>query len=129
MILLIGFDDEEVEAIRKALGEHHVYGIPQYCRDWVLQEIVEKAPGLEGDCNWHARKFLLMHDVPGVKEILKKVKGLNLGRIIFATTTPISLTRRLEDLIGEWIEEDEYFQELRRRKASRVYLDTNIGKG
>ncbi|MCD6559687.1 DUF3783 domain-containing protein [Palaeococcus sp. (in: euryarchaeotes)] len=130
MIFLIGFDEKEVEIIKKTLKEYRVYGIPQYCRDWILQEIVEKAPKLEGDCNWHARKFFLMHNLEDtrVKEVLEKIKSLNLGRIIFATTTPTSLTWRLEDLMGEWIKEDEYFQELRRRKASRFYLDVEIGK-
>ncbi|AIF69045.1 hypothetical protein PAP_03125 [Palaeococcus pacificus DY20341] len=130
MILLIGFDKGEVKALRDTLNEYRIYEIPEYCRDWVLQEIVEKAEKLEGSGNWHVRKFFLMHGLKDtqVREALEKVKALKMGRIIFATTTPTSLTWTLEDLMRELIKEDEHFRELEKRKASRVYLDLNIGK-
>jgi len=131
MIFLIGFDKNEVKKIRELLSEFKVYEVPQYCKDWSMQSIVEKAEELEGSCNWHLKKFILMHNLknPQIREVLAKIKSLNLGRIIFATTTPTSLTWKLEDLLEELIREDEYFQELKRKKAkqNKLYLDT--GKG
>lgn len=125
-VFLIGFGRREVESIREALKDFDVHEIPEYCRDWVLQEIIEKAEELRGGGDWHVKKFLLMHDVNNedVKEIMGRVKALEPGRVIFATTTPASLTWKLEDLIKEWIEEDEHF---RQRQSSRFYLD--IGGG
>ena len=131
MIFLIGFDKNEVKKIRELLSEFKVYEVPQYCRDWAVQSMVEKAEALKGSCNWHLKKFILMHNLknPQIREVLAKIKSLNLGRIIFATTTQTSLTWKLEDLLEELIREDEYFQELKRRKAkqNKLYLDT--GKG
>ena len=127
-VFLIGFEKEDVGRLREVLGEFDVREIPEYCRDWILQEIVEKADKLRGDGNWHVRKFLLMHDVDNeaVKDIIGRVKALGHGRVIFATTTPASLTWRLEDLIKEWLEEDEHFRQMKR---SRFYLDITGGKG
>ena len=131
MIFLIGFNEDEVEEIRRMLSEFRVYEIPQYCRDWVVQAIVERAKELKGSCDWHLKKFILMHNLenPQIREVLSKVKSLNLGRIIFATTTSTSLTWKLENLLEELVREDEYFQKLRRMrtKQSKLYLD--IGKG
>ena len=131
MILLIGFDENEVRKIQEILGEFKVYEIPQYCKDWSVQSITEKAEDLEGSCNWHLKKFVLMHNLENhqIREVLAKIKSLNLGRIIFATTTPTSLTWKLEDLLEELIREDEYFQELRRMRAkqSKLYLDIEKG--
>ncbi|MBO8173695.1 MAG: DUF3783 domain-containing protein [Thermococcus sp.] len=131
MIFLIGFDENEVKKIQETLSEFKVYEVPQYCRDWVMQSIVEKAEELEGSCNWHLKKFILMHDLenPQIKEVLAKIKSLNLGKIIFATTTPTSLTWKLEDLLEELIREDEYFQELKRTKAKQNKLYLDIEKG
>ena len=126
-VFLIGFEKEEVERIRNVLEGVHVHEIPEYCRDWVLQEIIEKAEELRGGGNWHVRKFLLMHDVSNndVKGIIRKVKALKLGRIIFATTTPASLSWQLEELIKEWLEEDEYFRQM---QSLKFQLDLG-GKG
>ncbi|AHF79800.1 DUF3783 domain-containing protein [Thermococcus paralvinellae] len=127
MIFLIGFNENEVKKIRETLSEFKVYEVPQYCRDWAVQSIVEKAEELKGSCDWHLKKFILMHNLknPQIKEVLAKIKSLNLGRIIFATTTPASLTWKLKDLLEELIHEDEYFQELKRMrtKQSKLYLD------
>lgn len=121
-VFLIGFEKEDVERLREALKDFYVHEIPEYCRDWILQEIIEKADKLRGNGNWHVRKFLLMHDVDSedVKAVIKMVKAMGHGRVVFATTTPTSLTWRLEDLIKEWLEEDEHFRQMRR---SRFYLD------
>lgn len=131
MIFLIGFNEDEVEEIKGMLSEFKVYEIPQYCRDWVVQAIVEKAEELKGSCDWHLKKFVLMHNLenPQIKEVLTRIKSLNLGKVIFATTTSTSLTWKLENLLEELIREDEYFQELKRTKAkqSKLYLDIEKG--
>ena len=131
MIFLIGFNEDEVRNIRGMLSEFKVYEIPQYCRDWVVQAIVEKAEELKGSCDWHLKKFILMHNLenPQITEVLARIKSLDLGKIVFATTTSTPLTWKLENLLEELIREDDYFQELRRMrtKQSKLYLD--IGKG
>ncbi|ASJ12619.1 DUF3783 domain-containing protein [Thermococcus thioreducens] len=132
-VLLIGFSKEEVNALRESLPVP-AFEVPEYCRDWVVSEIVEKAENLSGSSDWHLRKFVIMHglDNETLKDIIRTVKSLNPGRAIFATTTETSLTWRLEDLLNELIKEDEYFRALRwaREEAERrrgPFLD--IGKG
>ncbi len=124
-IFVIGFGRDEVEGLRATLDGFNVYEIPEYCRDWILQEIVEKADKLRGSGNWHVKKFLLMHNVSNneVKDIISRVRSLNLGRVIFATTTPTSLTWKLDDLIKELIKEDDYFQQMQRARSAKFYLD------
>lgn len=81
MIFLIGFDKNEVKEIQETLSEFKVYEAPQYCRDWVMQSMVEKAEELKGSCNWHLKKFILMHNLknPQIREVLAKIKSLNLA--------------------------------------------------
>ncbi len=126
MILLIGFSEEEVTLIRGAFTGVPVYEIPQHCRGWALREVIEKAQSLEGSGNWHERKFFLMHNLSNdeVKEALGKMRSLGFKGVIYATTTPNSLTMKLDDLVDEWLEEDAYFRQLRRMKKG-PYL--NVG--
>jgi hypothetical protein len=130
MIFLIGFTEDEVKLIRDAFEGVPVYEIPSYCRDWVLGEVIEKAESLEGSGNWHERKFFLMHNLSNeeVKEALRKMKSLGFRGVIYATTTPTSLTMKLDELIEEWLEEDAYFRQLRRMKRG-PYLDIGGGSG
>ncbi len=133
-VLLIGFSPAEVDAVRGSLMGLDVFEVPEYCRDWVVSEVVTKAGELSGSSNWHLRKFVIMHglDNETLKEVIRSVKSLNLGRVIFATTTETSLTWRLEDLLNELMAEDEYFKAARwaREEAEKrkvPFLD--IGKG
>ncbi|USG99148.1 DUF3783 domain-containing protein [Thermococcus argininiproducens] len=130
MILVIGFEKEEFSRIKEMLDEFEVYEVPEYCRDWIIEEVVEKAPSFEGSGNWHWRKFIIMHDIPNesVKEVIGRVRSLGIKEIIFATTTPTSLSWMLEDLLKELIREDEYFRRLKeeQKKMKTFYLD--IGK-
>ncbi|NJF26062.1 DUF3783 domain-containing protein [Thermococcus sp. Bubb.Bath] len=130
MIFLIGFSEDEVKLIRDAFDGVPVYEIPSYCGVWVLSEVIEKADSLEGSGNWHERKFFLMHDLSNeeVKEALKKMKSLGFRGVIYATTTPNSLTMKLNELIEEWLEEDAYFRRLRRMKKG-PYLNIKGSSG
>jgi len=132
-VLLIGFSEDEALAIR-GLFDFGVFEVPGYCRDWVLREIVERAEGLAGSSQWHLRKFVIMHNLSNeeIKAVMGRVRPLAGGRVIFATTTPTSLNWKLEDLLRELMEEDEYFQAVKwaREQASKKrgpFLD--IGKG
>ncbi|WP_148883614.1 DUF3783 domain-containing protein [Thermococcus aciditolerans] len=113
-ILVVGFMPDEVEKLRKALPVP-VFEVPEYCRDWVVSEVVDKAEELSGSSYWHLRKFVIMHDVEDetLKGIIGTVKSLDIGRVIFATTTETSLTWKLEDLLNELMAEDEYFKAMR----------------
>lgn len=129
MILIIGFEQDEVSRVRETLGEFDIYEVPEYCRDWIVAEVVAKAPTFEGSGNWHWRKFVIMHNLSNeeVKRVIKDVRSQGIDAI-FATTTPTSLTWKLEDLLNELIREDEYFRKLReeKQKMKSFYLD--IGK-
>ncbi|MCD6372660.1 MAG: DUF3783 domain-containing protein [Thermococcus sp.] len=133
-VFLIGFGRDEVERVAEVLRGLNVFEVPEYCRDWVVADMVEKAENLNGSCQWHLRKFVIMHDVDNetLKGVIKAVRSLDRGRVIFATTTETSLTWKLEDLLNELMEEDEYFRAMRqaREEAKRrknLFLD--IGKG
>ena len=67
MILVIGFEKEEFSKLKNILSEFKIYGIPEYCRDWVVEEVIEKAPSFKANSNWHWRKFILMHGIPNEK--------------------------------------------------------------
>ncbi|WP_297419305.1 DUF3783 domain-containing protein [Thermococcus sp.] len=128
-VFLIGFSGEEVEAVRNALDSVEVHEVPKECLGWKLKEVVERKP--EGRGDWHERKFLIIHGPNDfIKRIISAIRPLKLGRIIFVSTTPISLKRTLDDLIGEWLEEDEYFRAYRKMKAQDPkgpYLDIEKG--
>jgi len=133
-VFLVGFGENEAERVDDALKGLDVFEVPEYCRDWVVADIVEKAENLDGSCQWHLRKFVIMHDVDNetLKGIIRAVRSLDLGRVIFATTTETSLTWKLEDLLNELVEEDEYFQAMRRARKEaerRKGLFLDIGKG
>jgi len=133
-VFLVGFGENEAERVDDALKGLDVFEVPEYCRDWVVADIVEKAENLDGSCQWHLRKFVIMHDVDNetLKGIIRAVRSLDLGRVIFATTTETSLTWKLEDLLNELVEEDEYFQAMRRAREEaerRKGLFLDIGKG
>jgi hypothetical protein len=128
-VFLIGFSEDEARAVKGALPDVDVLCVPEECREWTLAQLIEGSPN--GRCDWHERKFLIINGSNElVKRVLSSIKDLSLGRVIFVSTVPAAMGRTLEDLIGEWIEEDEYFATLReaRRKAMKgPYLD--IGKG
>lgn len=130
-VFLIGFPGGETKLLKDVLGGVSVHGVPRECLTWRLREIVEEKP--DGRSDWHERKFIITHGSNElIKRVISAVRGLKLGRIIFVSTTPISLERTLDDLISEWIEEDEYFrayQRSRMRAKSRDGPFLDIKKG
>ncbi len=133
-ILLIGFSDREFQKVANAIGKSRLFAVPEYCRDWVVEEVVTKAEELKGPSDWHLRKFVIMHELDNetLKEVIRSVKALHFDRVIFATTTETSLTWKLEDLLEELMAEDNYFHSMQwaRKEASRrkrLFLD--FGKG
>ncbi|WP_048146570.1 DUF3783 domain-containing protein [Pyrococcus abyssi] len=119
----IGFSEQEIEELRR-LGLD-IICIPEYCRDWVVSSIVENTDELEGRCDWHFKKFIIMHNASNedIKRVIKLVKP-KFKDVIFATTTETSLTWRLDDLLQELIREDEYFK--RRKLAKGPFLEFNL---
>ncbi|AFK23106.1 DUF3783 domain-containing protein [Pyrococcus sp. ST04] len=107
-VYVIGFNKEEVEELKRKIGE--VICIPEYCRDWVLASIISQEK-LEGRCNWHLRKFVIIHggSKDDIEKIIRIVKS-KFKDVIFATTSPTTLTWRLEDLLKELIREHEYLK-------------------
>ncbi len=71
-----------------------------------------------------------MHGIPNekVKEVMERVRLLGILDVIFATTTPTSLTWKLEDLLNELIREDEYFRKLKEEKQKMNTFYLNIRK-
>ncbi|ASJ11179.1 hypothetical protein A3L12_07650 [Thermococcus sp. P6] len=128
-VLIIGFNSREVEKLREAI-DVPVFEVPEYCGDWVVRDVVERAEELRGSGDWHERKFVIMHELENeaLKDVIGSVRSLNLGDVIFAATTENSLTFRLKDLLEELMEEHEYFRALRwarreARKGKGPFLD------
>lgn len=72
-ILAIGFSDSEVEKLRELVGD--VVCIPEYCKDLVVEEIIQR-DSLEGRCDWHFQRFIIIHGASSeeIKKIIKTVK-------------------------------------------------------
>ncbi len=119
MILLIGFEKEDIDRIKDSLKDSEVFTLSQDSRNVVLKDIIENVGGYLGDCNWSDTKFVLMHDIDneGIKRTLSVFKNLEMRDAIFATTTPTSLTWKLNDLLNELIEEHEYFKKQKDRDS------------
>ena len=116
MLILIGFRESEIETLR----EHHlgvIYSVGAGAKKASVMDIVNDIEKFTGDGAWHERKFVIMHglDNEGIKNTLSVFKNLGLRDVIFATTTPTSLTWTLENLLNELIEEHEYFKRQKSR--------------
>ena len=111
-VLLVGFEEIEVEGIRILLGGlGEVKAVPRSQADWSVEEIVES--GEEGRCDWRDRRFVIIHEGEDmIREVINRIKFLDLGSIIFATTTPTSLKWSLSKLLDELEAEDEYFKKM-----------------
>ena len=109
MIFSIGFSSEEINEIREHLSDQEIFEVPEHCNEWKIEKIVSEAENLDGDGDWHDKKFILMHGIDDdkVKDVLDSIKLLGFREAIFATTTPTSLTWELSKAIDEWLREDE----------------------
>ncbi len=110
MLLLIGFPEEEIEKLKKAIGDE-ILPISERQSDMILESIINERK--EGSyTRFGEQRIVIMHDVPR-EEIGKKIGEIRklIGEhIIFATTTPTSLKWQLYKLVEELLEEDEYFR-------------------
>ncbi len=112
-VFLIGFPEGEAKLVKDVLGGVSVHGVPRECLTWRLREIVEEKP--DGRSDWHERKFIITHGSNElIKRVISAVRGLKLGRI---------MERTLDDLISEWIEEDEYFRAYQRSRMRAKIRD------
>lgn len=110
MLLTIGFTESEMNKIRSVLSEWDVYGVPENFKDLEIRSIIQGIEDSASDVSdWHEKKFFLIHDLDRdeIVDVVEKVKELDMGRIIFASTTPTSMDWELEKAIKEWVREDE----------------------
>ncbi len=116
MLLLIGFKETELAILKENLA-FDLYPISDAARSILLQEVIDNIEQYTGDSLWHEQKFVLMHDLDneGIKHTLSVFKKLGMRDVIFATTTPTSLSWTLENLLKELIEEHEYFRKQKGR--------------
>jgi hypothetical protein len=111
MLIAIGFDEQELEKLR-TLGD--VLAVSRDALGITLRDFIEKFP--EGNyVKVDGSKIVIMHDIPGDKigATMRSVRAVVDGHIIFATTTPTSLTWKISELIDELEEEDRYFRKRR----------------
>ena len=108
--ILIGFDELEAEGIKLILKDLCESVIPG---EQSVSLKVKEALNSSSDTssNWSNSKIVIIHDGERyIREVMNRVKSLKPGRVIFATTTPVSLEWKLKDLIKELEEEDKYFR-------------------
>ncbi len=111
VVLLIGFSPDEVKRIKEVV-EGKLCLLTQDFLQWTLEDVIERCG--EGDYEiWSEDRIVILHgyEKEEILKILRKIKELTPYHIIFATTTPISLQWKLENLIKELKEEDLYFSQ------------------
>ena len=116
MLLLIGFKESELAILKESLA-FDLYPISESARSILLQEVIGNIEQYTGDSLWHEQKFVLMHELTNddIKNVLSVFKKLGMRDVIFATTTPTSLSWTLENLLKELLEEHEYFRKQKGR--------------
>lgn len=106
-VILIGFDELETEGVRLILSSlAEVLSISEEAFKMKLKDVLDNPP--TGFSTWNGKRFAIIHEAPPA-EIVKRIKALQLGEVIFATSTPTSLNWKLERLLRELEEEDEHF--------------------
>ncbi len=108
MLILAGFEEEEIEKIKEVddvivASEEHL--------EWRVKRIIEEKP--DGDYKRiDCTRTVIMHEVPNekIRDVMREIRDLVKEHIIFATTTPTSLKWTLGNLISELEEEDAYFR-------------------
>jgi len=108
LLVLIGFSEEE---IKKLAGLDNVLPVSSDNLNMLLGEFLTAPP--EGEYKKvEGSRIVIMHDIPKEKigATMRSVRSAVAGHVIFATTTPTSLTWKIKDLIEELEEEDRYFR-------------------
>ncbi len=110
MIILVGFENEEVELIKNNVNEK-IRVVSKEEEDETLENIIkmEKQPGYEplGE-----DRVVIMHELEKekIRELIGTIRKIIPSHLIFATTTPTSLKWKIGNLIQELKEEDRYFR-------------------
>ncbi len=109
MLLLIGFESEEIEKIKGIFED--VITVSKDMEDVKLREIIEQRKEGSGEILGQQR-IVIMHDIPKEKigSTIKGIRSIIGEHIIFATSTPTSLQWKIADLVEELLEEDRYFR-------------------
>ena len=112
-IILIGFDEIEIEGIRILFDDLGEIIIPEKrCMEFKVKDVLNMPSATKSD--WSSSKIVIIHEgEKNIRRVMSRVKSLQLGRIIYATTTPTSLEWKLGDLIKELEEEDMYFRKMK----------------
>ncbi len=110
MLLLIGFPEEEMEKIKKSVGDI-ILPISESQSDMVLEDII-KDKNKTSYTRFGEQRIVIMHDVPKeeIGNRIREIRKIIGEHIIFATTTPTSLKWQLYKLVEELLEEDKYFR-------------------
>jgi len=112
MLMAVGFDQEDIESIKK-FGA--VLPVSKEFVNWKVKDIIENKPASESYHKINSPKIVIMHNVPksDISPIMRGIREQVSERVIFATTTPTSLEWTLSDLVKELKEEDKYFKNKR----------------
>ena len=109
MLIAVGFEQEELESIKK-FGA--VLPLSNEYVTWKVKDLIENKPVSESYHRINSPKIVIMHEVPKdkISSIMRGIREQIGKSVIFATTTPTSLDWTLDDLIKELEEEDNYFK-------------------
>ncbi len=101
IVLLIGFDTEEVRSIGD-IG-FPLYPVSEYAREVPLAEILKTPSSYVGDASWLDGKFVIMHGLDGdeIEKVVEEIGSQIEGRVGFVTSTETSLLWTLGYLLRE----------------------------
>lgn len=109
MLLLIGFENEEIEKLKEIFK--NVIAVSKDMEEMKLSEVIEKKEEGRGG-RLGQQRIVIMHDIPKeeIGSTINSIKKMIDKHIIFATSTPTSLQWKIRDLVEELLEEDRYFR-------------------
>ena len=109
-VLLIGFDDNEIERMRlEGIPVHPISENGRYVR---ILDILRDPDTYEGNSSWKGERFALLHaflpqDLP---PLMERIREIGRGPVIFASTTETSIQWSLDHLLNQLSEEDRIFK-------------------
>ena len=108
MIIAVGLNQKELEKLAEIDEVRCVSGadLDVKLEDFILNPRSAHCERLDGS------KIVIMHDVPreNLGTLMRSVRKVLDGHVIFATSTPTSLKWTIRNLIAELEAEDEYFR-------------------